>query len=407
VSNKSDYYDLLHKPTEAHVLSKLEEKYGIVEAQSELKKPYLSDAYPEMEHYYDPPGRMLYWPNKTIDYNPYTDGYHGQSDCGPCVITCTGGIGSSCKDNDPVGECHVSVACFQDTGQPLTDGPLQYKWSISGPYREIDYFKKAIGTEKLGTGSSGGSGAAIKIYPDWDNIVSVSDKKTANFIVQLIDGLGNVCRDKVTVTCSETCCPAPVAFAYDANNPETIARSAGAEILVTGGCGPFTWEVSGTGFTFSSSQSDDRSNTLNADATACGTATLTLTDACGTVLTNYVRCTTGQWVDTGNNACTVTGVGTQITGSFPTCSPCEYEIISGNKKVVATIYGPNTGEDYCRDYLESCEAGDTYECASSGQDNCEACGASPITTCTCYEDYAGNVDYCWCSGGKVDYTWVC
>jgi len=405
VNSEIDYYDMMTRPTDRAVWDENEERYQEFETQSEFKKPYLGEEYPEMEHFYPDPNLKFYRPSGTSKIR-YGKGHYGQSDCGPCHIFCTGETGSSCKDKEPVGKCHVSVACFKEV-QVLTDGPLQYKWSVSGPYREIDYFKKAIGTEKLRTGGSGGNGAAITIYPDWDNIVSVNDKKKANFNVQLRDGLGNVCSQKVTVTCSEPCCPAETVFAYDANNPETIARSAGAEILVTGGCGPFTWAVSGTGFSFTSATTDVRSNTLNADATACGTATLTITDDCGTVLTEYVRCTTGQWVDTGNNACTVTGVGTQITGSFPTCSPCEYEIISGNKKVVATIYGPRSGDDYCRDYLESCEAGDAYECASSGQDNCEACGASPVDMCTCYEDYAGSSDYCWCSGGKTDYTWVC
>jgi len=57
-------------------------------------------------------------------------------------------------------------------------------------------------------------------------------------------------------------------FKYDTANPQTIAQNSSVTISVIGGFSPYTWSVSGTGFTFASETTKDLSNTLNADATA-------------------------------------------------------------------------------------------------------------------------------------------
>jgi len=59
------------------------------------------------------------------------------------------------------------------------------------------------------------------------------------------------------------------AFQYDPNNPDEIDRNSSVEISVIGGTSPYTWSVSGTGFSIPSSTTD-RTNTLSADDTACG-----------------------------------------------------------------------------------------------------------------------------------------
>lgn len=77
-------------------------------------------------------------------------------------------------------------------------------------------------------------------------------------------------------------------LAYDAGNPETIDRSEEKTITVTGGCAPFAWSVAGTGFTLEHATTVGRTNTLIADATACGTAVITVTDAWSDIAA-YVR----------------------------------------------------------------------------------------------------------------------
>ena len=69
------------------------------------------------------------------------------------------------------------------------------------------------------------------------------------------------------------------------------------------GCPKFTWSVSGTGFHFGSVSGPTTATTdvdleivrLYADGTACGAATITVTDECGETSTGHVRCKTGGW----------------------------------------------------------------------------------------------------------------
>jgi len=107
---------------------------------------------------------------------------------------------------------------------------------------------------------------------------------------------------------------------------ETIARNEGIDLwsVVEGGnpCPPFTWTVSGTGFYFGSISGPTTATTqeefeileLWADSTACGSAWITVTDACGQRAEGSVRSTAGKWVqiehimlNCGNTNCCVCG----------------------------------------------------------------------------------------------------
>jgi len=93
-------------------------------------------------------------------------------------------------------------------------------------------------------------------------------------------------------------------FQYDPNNPDEIDRNSSVGISVIGGFPPYTWEVSGNGFILSLDETEDPSNALYADDSACGTATIEVIDNYGVPVTGYVRCTTGGW-----KCCGSTGVG--------------------------------------------------------------------------------------------------
>lgn len=85
-------------------------------------------------------------------------------------------------------------------------------------------------------------------------------------------------------------------FQYDPSNPDEIDRNSSISLNVIGGCSPYTWSVSGTGFTLDEEITTGLTNTLNADGAPCGSATITVTGCNETQVVGYVRSTSGKWV---------------------------------------------------------------------------------------------------------------
>jgi hypothetical protein len=90
--------------------------------------------------------------------------------------------------------------------------------------------------------------------------------------------------------------PAPP-LKYDPSNPDEIDRNETITLSVIGGCSPYTWSVSGTGFSLESEgEPTGSTNKLYADNTACF-ATIKVIDSCGDDdVTGFVRCTAGTWI---------------------------------------------------------------------------------------------------------------
>ena len=103
--------------------------------------------------------------------------------------------------------------------------------------------------------------------------------------------------------------------------PITIDPDSQELVAVSGRLPPFSWSVSGTGFSLN--PSDGATNTLFADPDACGTAEITVTDSGGNSIVGEVRCSNGVWGDQidgcilpgeGGGSWTVTGY--QIKGKY-------------------------------------------------------------------------------------------
>ena len=121
-------------------------------------------------------------------------------------------------------------------------------------------------------------------------------------------------------------------FQYDPNNPDEIDRNNSVTISVIGGFPPYTWSVSGNGFSLSLDETEGLSNALYADSTSCGSATITVTDDYGATVTGYVRCTTGQWVLKSNDCGLSGSVANFYDWESSTYNRYFFELISGNKK---------------------------------------------------------------------------
>lgn len=120
--------------------------------------------------------------------------------------------------------------------------------------------------------------------------------------VRAMDAAGNICQTKVSVFCrEEDCCNKPdhVAMTFDNDSTaDTVARNNSITVFVLDGCGPYTWSVTGTGFSFVTSQTSSGQNTLLASGSACGNGVVTVTDMCGTSVQGTILCTTGNYHQT-------------------------------------------------------------------------------------------------------------
>lgn len=77
------------------------------------------------------------------------------------------------------------------------------------------------------------------------------------------------------------------------------------EILfeVLGGKLPFTWEITGAGFTLGTPAATGRENTVKTEEVACGTGIITVTDDNEEEIECKVRCTVGVWRARGSISC--------------------------------------------------------------------------------------------------------
>lgn len=145
----------------------------------------------------------------------------------------------------------------------------------------------------------------------------------------------------------ETKYPQDWTLEWDPANPDTMDREQTVSLHVIGGVGPYKWSVMGQGFSLGTEEETGDSNTLYAEATACGTASIRVYDSQGKSTGGGVRCTFGKWIF-------VTAFYSQGWGQGLSCDDCpgrwggssscgpetEKTIISGKGKWVL-------GEPYC------------------------------------------------------------
>ena len=245
--------------------------------ESEFEKPYVDEDYRKMHLDFPwpdfPPFPPLSpWPPLPPFEGP-TPGLPG------CAITCY----PPHNDCDNPVWCHPSIWCGSDIGCTLCS------WTVEGAV-------KGYTPHASGVGSWG-----IDIWIDED-LVEADGK--ALISACMTDPCGNVCCNDIEVSCK--ICPPDISISWDnTSSPSTIGSSSEAEVYVQDGIAPYSWSVSGTGFSLRRAKTDTVSNTLITDGAACGKATITVTDFCGDVTTGYVRCTTGSWNEIDN--CSMNG----------------------------------------------------------------------------------------------------
>jgi len=316
------YRELIGRGAESTVLQRAVASW---KKHSEFKKPYLSDEFPEMEHYYAKP---VNFPGS--EYSPYdADGVPSQ-----CWDVCKKNHSGVYFDDD----CYVYV--WMDRLLTLRDNEVIIDSSYTVAMVQIDDVSIA-GTMRKVFKSVSDVGANINVIwtvfqplfeacPGVDEIHARSCRKTY---------------DK-TATC------ATVEWDYT-TSAETIVQNQDPPVIIAViyGTPPYSWSVSGTGFSLGSTTTSGVTNTLDADGSACGTAVITVTDASGDTAVGGVRCTTGVWgapdpncVALGGGLCSwiqdgfryTIGVRCANDGTSPWYNPCNAPNTFGCKEPVYT-----------------------------------------------------------------------
>ena len=381
--------------------------YGMwLEKHSEFKKPYYSPSYPDMEYAYSPiyPGSPWYpdLPGPTIIVTP-------GDEPGPFIVhpgdgpeegdptLCPGGL--FCLGQNPSYIYRGESADFGVDGCPASS-------SSSSVTAEVTSGTATVTTQPVDVSGKG----------QWVGVIAVGAAATGTVSVQfkqktrvLSSGLPVWKYYYTTCTFSVRCyCVGDLAF-DDASTADTIGQSSEIDIVFTGGCPTYSWTVSGTGYTLDSATTTTPVNGLNADETACGTATISVTDDCGQTETCYIRGTVGRWVLKTQNVCTMGGTGTYMSEGP---GYVNYELIGGKGKQEQTSVVSHGNYGY------GCEAGCDYYCSewwvsppnqsANCIDPCTYQACSPSYNCRCD---SGDPDHYWCwatSIGSLDYyEWEC
>ena len=237
----------------------------MVAKESTFEKPYLDEEYRKMHFDFPVPD----WP-PFPDFPPFPDIPGPTPGLSWCAITCYTPL-----DCDEPIWCHPSIWCGTDLECNLCS------WVVEGA-------------------TSGYSPHAMSLHWNWGIDVWIDSELVeaggeALISVCMTDPCGNVCCEDAEVTCKV--CPPEVVMSWASAADLTIARNTSVEVRVADGLGPYTWSVTGTGFSMLHPTTAGVINEVVADNTACGLATVTVTDYCRDTTVGYLRCTEGQWVE--------------------------------------------------------------------------------------------------------------
>ena len=108
-------------------------------------------------------------------------------------------------------------------------------------------------------------------------------------------------KDEAIQECINTCeCQKGLEWDSD-NNPETISGGSSVDIFVLNGLAPYTWSVSGNGYSVLVPETNAGANTISCIEGTCGidydvSVSVTITDSCGNTANGTLRNASGQWV---------------------------------------------------------------------------------------------------------------
>jgi len=383
---------------------------------SDDKKPYYNDEYPEMEYHwtpYDPPNFIppgipddprIVLPPSYPGSGGSPGGPTGQSDFTGCVFTVP--VGNKFINYEEITFSGIGLVLDfgRDVGRPdefyVVADPLV---SLAVEFGPIKILTKVATVNRL----------AVSFYTPMVLVEALTEQEIEDGDYQL-DGDYYPSQIVATTKSGGQCwfavwvikCPPTVEFEWDTeNSPETIVQDGQATVYVTGGVSPFTWTVSGTGYTLSAQKTSGRANTLIASESACGTATITCTDECDTQVEGTLRnVTAGKWGPTQSPFCGLAGVQ---------CNPLPYNNYYGNYGYIEMYATSGGGKQMHRHYYDL--YGMAYYTDGGSLEaniaNCiadQTCGGAFDTGCLEFPEktYCNNMWFTRCGASNIFY-WPC
>lgn len=187
----------------------------------------------------------------------------------------------------------------------------------------------------------------------------------------------------------------------EAQCDDQIDPSDTGSVASQGGSADFTSVISGTGFwldpgfTTKTITAGGGRTFIYTDADACGTATITITDGCGSLISREILSTEGIW-ELITSGCELSGIGTEVGSSGGSPWWFDYELISGGMKQtqrtswyqVINYGGPCPG---------NCPEG--TECIGDG--------THPVPCENAPTDLLPLRIICWTAGSLFYYEWSC
>lgn len=245
--------------------------YNAVFAQSwsEFEKPYFEDDYTEMEqNLWNPPG---------LPWNPYDWDLPG--------------FPSDPQDpgDDPFGYPSLTVFWCGVSGCWCPEDTKDVALNCSHPV--IGVAISAVGPPS-GDFSISGTGP-VKVTASKNAAGAVEIDVT----MQADSGVVGTHESIMITECSDCeSCEEAEEFAWDSElTPETVGGYDYVSVYVTGGVGPYTWELSGdSNATLLAAKTQSPQNTIRTNG-ACGGLNITVTDFCGNQVEGGIRVTSGRW----------------------------------------------------------------------------------------------------------------
>lgn len=287
-----------------------------------------------------------------VTYSATVALYHDGANCPPavtivieddCLQQVTGNVtgddlAMTWGGDEEVEDFEGSVEISVNGGRP------GYSWTVTGAnlWFDSDYTQKTILTVN----------PSVRIYCDGEQCSGGAH------YVSCSDTCDNLVSGYVTIQDPDT-------FEFnDAATPDTVAPGGSITLYILGGVPPYTWNVTGEGYSLEESETEGLSNVLSCVDGSCAVdydlvAYITVTDSCNEEVDIEIRSYEGEWIekDSGDNAGNtfyVCGEGNAVCAARP-----DIEYIVGEKRWMITVIG-NCVRNQNRKYWKASLAAENY-----------------------------------------------